>query len=197
MVVRPCPNEGAFGLITIDLAFEVPGEASDREAVGDEAIWSDALINWIDHIRSDQTIHCPQVVRDCAEVSLGLRFTDDISIAELNGVWRQRAESTDVLSFAALEGALEHSDISSVELGDIVISLETARRQALEQGHSLERELHWLVSHGLLHLLGWDHPDQDSLAQMLALQEQLLDIGGNVQTRAVDLMETSSSCDAH
>jgi len=55
-----------------------------------------------------------------------------------------------------------------------VISLETATRQAAEHGHSQERELLFLASHGLLHLLGWDHPDEASLAAMLARQEALL-----------------------
>jgi probable rRNA maturation factor len=61
-----------------------------------------------------------------------------------------------------------------LELGDIVISLDTAARQASEHGHSLERELLFLASHGLLHLLGWDHPDEASLAAMLSRQERLL-----------------------
>ena len=62
----------------------------------------------------------------------------------------------------------------ALELGDIVISLDTAARQAPEHGHSLEQELLFLASHGLLHLLGWDHPDDASLATMLARQERLL-----------------------
>ncbi len=61
-----------------------------------------------------------------------------------------------------------------LELGDIVISVETAARQAGEHGYSLARELLFLASHGLLHLLGWDHPDEASLAAMLARQEALL-----------------------
>ena len=62
----------------------------------------------------------------------------------------------------------------ALELGDIVISLETAARQAPEHGHSLLDELLFLASHGLLHLLGWDHPDEASLTAMLQRQEQLL-----------------------
>ena len=61
-----------------------------------------------------------------------------------------------------------------LELGDIVISVQTAARQAPEHGHNLERELLFLASHGLLHLLGWDHPDDTSLAAMLARQQQLI-----------------------
>jgi len=66
----------------------------------------------------------------------------------------------------------------ALELGDIVISLDTAARQAPEHGHSLEQELLFLASHGLLHLLGWDHPDDASLAAMLARQERLLAAAG-------------------
>ncbi|MFN5193834.1 MAG: rRNA maturation RNase YbeY, partial [Cyanobacteriota bacterium] len=60
------------------------------------------------------------------------------------------------------------------ELGDIVIALPTAARQAAEHGHDLERELLFLASPGLLHLLGWAHPAEPSLAAMLARQERLL-----------------------
>lgn len=61
-----------------------------------------------------------------------------------------------------------------LELGDIVISLETAARQAEDAGTDLEAELLFLASHGLLHLLGWDHPDEPSLNAMLARQEALI-----------------------
>ena len=61
-----------------------------------------------------------------------------------------------------------------LELGDIVISLESAARQAAAAGTSLEAELQFLASHGLLHLLGWDHPDEASLAAMLSRQEALI-----------------------
>jgi probable rRNA maturation factor len=69
------------------------------------------------------------------------------------------------------------ADGEPLELGDIVISLDTAARQAAEHGHSLERELQFLASHGLLHLLGWDHPDEASLAAMLNRQEALFAAG--------------------
>jgi probable rRNA maturation factor len=63
-------------------------------------------------------------------------------------------------------------------LGDIVISLDTAQRQAETQSHPLEVELAWLAAHGLLHLLGWDHPDDASLTRMLNQQQALLQIVG-------------------
>jgi probable rRNA maturation factor len=61
-------------------------------------------------------------------------------------------------------------------LGDIIISQTTAIFQAQERGHSLTYELAWLAAHGLLHLLGWDHPDDDSLEVMLTQQALMLQL---------------------
>jgi probable rRNA maturation factor len=71
-------------------------------------------------------------------------------------------------------GVAWESSGEPLELGDIVISLESAARQAAAAGTSLEAELQFLASHGLLHLLGWDHPDEASLATMLSRQEALI-----------------------
>ena len=161
----------------LDLALDAaaaPWSPDDPAQLSDETAWHQDLMDWIQTIRSNPSLTCPDAVRRADEVSLGLRFTDDASIAELNSAWRQKTGPTDVLSFAALDDAGDWMEGPSIELGDIVVSLETARRQAEEQGHSLQRELRWLVSHGLLHLLGWDHPDDASLAAMLTLQERLL-----------------------
>jgi len=168
----------------LDLALDQEGvalEPSDSSDLLDETAWLQQLKYWLNCICRDERLDCPSLVRGAEELSLGLRFTDDTSIAELNSAWRQKTGPTDVLSFAALDDAGDWMEGPSIELGDIVVSLETARRQALEQGHSLERELRWLVSHGLLHLLGWDHPDDTSLAAMLALQERLLGDGWSGQ----------------
>ena len=169
-------------MISLDLALDIgPGLQSGTIP------WPEQLICWIEAVRTDAELSCPQPLRSAEDVSLGLRFTDDSAIAELNNHWRQRAESTDVLSFPALDPSDDWPPTPCLELGDIVVSVETAHRQAGEQGHSLERELRWLVSHGLLHLLGWDHPDDSSLAAMLALQERLLAIDGSVRIRGEGL----------
>ncbi|MEC4812488.1 MAG: rRNA maturation RNase YbeY [Scytonema sp. PMC 1069.18] len=109
---------------------------------------------------------------------LGLRLTDDSEIQVLNSQYRNQNKATDVLSFAALEVEVpQPEDVDSetpLYLGDIVISIETAQRQAQKQEHSLKTELAWLAAHGLLHLLGWDHPDEDSLSRMLNKQVILL-----------------------
>jgi probable rRNA maturation factor len=144
------------------------------------ATWVSVLQQWIEFIRSNPDLSCPSVVRQAPEVSLGLRFTDDAGITELNSEWRQRSCPTDVLSFAALDDTPDWLEGAAVELGDIIVSLDTAQRQAQDHDHSLDYELHWLISHGLLHLLGWDHPDERSLRAMLDLQERLLDSTGNV-----------------
>ena len=92
-----------------------------------------------------------------------------------DGAWDEAAdEAPDEDDVEDPEGASWEAAFGALELGDIVISLDTAARQAPEHGHSLERELLFLASHGLLHLLGWDHPDDASLAAMLERQERLL-----------------------
>lgn len=109
---------------------------------------------------------------------LGLRLTTDADIQSLNAQYRHNDKPTDVLAFAALEG--EYSLPEEIQasfplyLGDIVISVDTAQVQAQERGHSLRQELAWLAAHGLLHLLGWDHPDEASLTSMLQQQTRLL-----------------------
>ena len=187
-------------MIELDLAFDAEALTLHSEAATElhqESIWRDDLCLWIDSMRTDPTLPCPSPLREADEVSLGLRFTDDATIRELNSTWRQRDEATDVLSFATLDDTPHLPSTDSVELGDIVISVETASRQAKEHQHSLRHELRWLVSHGLLHLLGWDHPDDASLQTMLSQQERLLENGGSVQIPGVHTMDADISRDAH
>jgi probable rRNA maturation factor len=111
---------------------------------------------------------------------LTLRLTEDREIQVLNAQYRHKNKPTDVLAFAALEVNSpqlppEIQLSMPLYLGDVVISVETAYRQAQQQGHSLQTELAWLATHGLLHLLGWDHPDEESLRGMLNQQEILLE----------------------
>lgn len=176
--------------IDLDLAFSADGALpppliaasgpwADTEAGA--APWQELLRGWLGQLTAElpPELHAPAY-------SLGLALVGDSEIAELNGHWRGLAGPTDVLAFAArdagldqtpplpLPEALEQPDPEPLELGDIVISLEMAARQAADHGHHLVRELQFLASHGLLHLLGWDHPDDASLAAMLARQERLL-----------------------
>lgn len=103
-----------------------------------------------------------------------LRFTDDTEIQRLNADYRHKDQATDVLSFAALEVDYPSPLGTPLELGDIIIAIPTAQRQADQHDHPLKTEMTWLAAHGLLHLLGWDHPDEESLFRMLQQQAVLL-----------------------
>ncbi|CCO09100.1 rRNA maturation RNase YbeY [Desulforamulus hydrothermalis] len=106
---------------------------------------------------------------------VGLIFVDDNYIQSLNAEYRGIDKPTDVLSFALNEG----EDMPQVEeaedlLGDIVISLPTARRQAAAYGHSFEREVAYLTAHGCLHLLGYDHQNEADRQVMRQKEEAIL-----------------------
>ncbi len=88
-------------------------------------------------------------------VELSVLLCDDETIHGLNRTYRRKDRPTDVLAFALREGKGASPD--DAMLGDVVISMETAARQADEHGHSLATEVYTLLAHGLLHLLGWDH----------------------------------------
>ncbi|WP_017294701.1 rRNA maturation RNase YbeY [Geminocystis herdmanii] len=132
-----------------------------------ESEWQNWLEKWLSLLELD--------LDDQKTYEISLILTDDQEIQSLNQQYRDKDQPTDVLSFAALETDFPDTDfLDSITLGDIIISVETAQKQALSQGHSLRVELAWLTSHGFLHLLGWDHPDDDFLKEMLTLQEFLL-----------------------
>jgi len=116
-----------------------------------------------------------------SEVSILL--VDDERIREINNEHRQIDKATDVLSFPVVdmrEGEIM-SDIGDFDLdeellllGDIIISLETAKRQADEYKHSFEREIAFLTTHGIFHLLGYDHMEKEEEEKMLYKQETVL-----------------------
>ena len=108
-----------------------------------------------------------------AEVSV--TFVDNEAIRELNRDYRGKDTPTDVLSFPMMEFEMPEVYVS---LGNIVISVETARRQAEEYGHSLKRELCFLCAHSALHLLGYDHETEDEREEMEAKQREILDALG-------------------
>ncbi|MCL6478605.1 MAG: rRNA maturation RNase YbeY [Peptococcaceae bacterium] len=106
---------------------------------------------------------------DSAEVSILL--TDDRYIRELNKKYRGIDRPTDVLSFAQHEGHPMPDEGEEDILGDVVISMQAARRQGEEYGHGLRREVAYLTAHGVLHLLGYDHRDEESRAVMREKEE--------------------------
>ena len=176
--------------VAIDLAFTPAAQelihtgtgigAQQRLSQGEP--WEATLHLWLQHLIAAGGDSAPAKLQSCEEICLGLQFVDDAQITDLNARWRNKRTATDVLSFSALEADMPLDCCTSLELGDIIVSVPTAERQALEQDHSLEQELCWLVSHGLLHLLGWDHPDEARLEAMLQCQEQLVAMAGIVQS---------------
>lgn len=113
-------------------------------------------------------------IGDDAEVSVTL--VDSARIREMNAEFRGIDRETDVLSFPLgdEEGFEVDPDTDAILLGDIVISLEKAQSQAEEYGHSFGREVAFLITHSLFHLLGYDHMTEDEEKEMFAKQEKVL-----------------------
>ena len=120
------------------------------------------------------------------KIDVCLSFVSEEEIKELNKEKRQKDEVTDVLSFPNLENVFHtkitkktypmdvNPDTKRIFLGDIVICLERAKQQATEFEHSLNREICYLLVHGLLHLLGYDHIDELDKNLMRGQEEFIL-----------------------
>jgi len=102
---------------------------------------------------------------------LSVCLTGDAEIADLNSEWRGRSGPTDVLSFSLDEG--EHADYGGPLLGDVIIGLGVAQRQAEGYGASLDDEVARLLIHGVLHLLGHDHQEPAEARRMRAEERRL------------------------
>ncbi len=111
---------------------------------------------------------------NCSEdVEVSILLVDDDTIRDLNRQYRGVDEATDVLAFSQLEGE-DFGSEGEIVIGDVVISVDTAARQAKEQGHTLEEELDVLIAHGLLHLLGYDHETPEDERRMFGRQREIL-----------------------
>ncbi len=111
---------------------------------------------------------------DPARLSLSVTFADPKEMRGLNLAYRGLDEPTDVLSFPQFEGVADLADSGEIPLGDVVISLEAAREQAGDYGHSLERELLYLFTHSVFHLLGYDHMQEDEQKEMREKEERVM-----------------------
>ena len=113
-----------------------------------------------------------------AETEVSVLLVDDAEIRKLNQAYRGKDSATDVLSFPLeeeREDEIEPLVIGGPKgrmLGDIVVSVETAAAQAQAYGHSLEREMTFLLVHGLLHLLGYDHERSEADEKKMRLEEE-------------------------
>ncbi len=121
-----------------------------------------------------------KIVRLPKNSEVSIMIVDNSYIQELNFIYRQQNRPTDVLSFAMNELSDDEPDYNSSEelniLGDIVLSLEQASLQSNEYGHSLERELGYLVAHGMLHLMGYDHETDEEARVMRSLEEKIMQV---------------------
>ena len=104
---------------------------------------------------------------DIHEVSIAI--VDDEAMRNLNRKFRKKNKTTDVLTFSADESDAD-PNAKGRPLGDIVISIDQARRQATEQKHSLATEIRYLILHGILHALGYDHASDNGEMNELELE---------------------------
>ena len=134
-----------------------------------------------DEIKLKQDINelLEKVVEECLEIEdvgtdfeVSISFVDDADIKDVNKSYRNIDKPTDVLSFPLYDGQ-EDTPYTPL-LGDIVISLETAKRQSEEFGHSIEREVAYLTAHSMFHLLGYDHLEGDEKQEMREKEKQAM-----------------------
>lgn len=104
---------------------------------------------------------------------VSLLLTDNETIHEINRNYRNKDSATDVISFAYNED--EGNDGFYEVLGDIIISLERVKEQSFEYGHSYEREFYYVLTHGILHLLGYDHIEEEDKEEMRKKEEEILE----------------------
>lgn len=128
--------------------------------------------------RAVEQVFSVESIPETGEVSIVL--VDNQKIQQLNATYRGIDQPTDVLSFPQLEPGEQWSG-DELLLGDIVICMERAVLQAQEYGHSLSREMAYLLVHGLYHLLGYDHDTDNAQKQMRAKEEQILSALGLVR----------------
>ncbi|HBG48116.1 MAG TPA: rRNA maturation RNase YbeY [Cyanobacteria bacterium UBA9971] len=150
----------------------------DRFSVNIDKI-NDIACKMLDYITKDTEIIESTVLNNLNLIEYNLEvdivFCDDADIQELNMSYRGKDKPTDVLSFALFADNPDEYFIidNQISLGEIIISTETAKKQAVEREKTFNDEIYFLLSHGILHLLGFDHPDEGTLEDMLALQHEM------------------------
>ena len=144
--------------------------------INDETDTTDEAIH---KLISDLLAHAAIEEGFSGETEVSVTFMSDQAIQEVNAEYRGIDEPTDVISFALEEMTEGEVAIIGEEgmptvLGDIIISVDTAHRQAEEYGHDLNREIGFLALHGFLHLLGYDHMNEEDEKKMFGRQRDIL-----------------------
>lgn len=151
---------------TPTIAVEATVEAG---AWGEEAQWRPL----VERVAAAIAARPELIVPDEAELSLLL--TDDAHIRVLNRQWRDQDKPTNVLSFPSAD---EDDDEPGPLIGDVIVAHETTAREAAEEGKSFEDHFTHLLVHGLLHLFGYDHVEDDEAEEMEAFETEILaDLG--------------------
>ena len=166
------------------MTINIEYEAEEKLDLDYEKIITDVVNEAVDYEK------CPY------EAEVNVTIVDSESIHEINKEYRNIDSPTDVLSFPgvnyvtpsdfdAIEDELENNaedyfnpDTGEVMLGDIIISVDKVKEQALEYGHSEKREFAFLITHSMLHLFGYDHMEADEAAVMEEHQRKILDALG-------------------
>lgn len=130
--------------------------------------------------------HVREALRLHPLVDVGVIFVDEAPMTDLHVRWMDEPGPTDVLSFPMDELRPGSEEMLSAEgvLGDVVICPQVARRQAEVAGHEEINEILMLLTHGMLHLVGYDHAEPEEEKEMFALQKELLDSFYEVESNA-------------
>ncbi|OYQ66760.1 rRNA maturation RNase YbeY [Aerococcus sp. 1KP-2016] len=153
----------------LDLLFE---DKTGELTAENEKMLQDLLAYAADYMKLD------------GEIELSLTIVDDEEIHAINKEYRNIDRPTDVISFAIEDQGEDEMAIIGLpddlprELGDLFISIDKVREQAIDYGHSFERELGFLALHGFLHLNGYDHMEEADEKVMFGLQKEILDAYG-------------------
>lgn len=153
----------------LDLLFE---DKTGELTTENEKMLQDLLAYAADYMKLD------------GEIELSLTIVDDEEIHAINKEYRNIDRPTDVISFAIEDQGEDEMAIIGLpddlprELGDLFISIDKVREQAIDYGHSFERELGFLALHGFLHLNGYDHMEEADEKVMFGLQKEILDAYG-------------------
>ena len=175
-------KEKKISELNLDLVFKISNfpklsdnfENPKEKLIFESSFWEKVFLYWIEIIVEKEDIPLKKCFLEKRFFSLSLQIINNQEICSLNNRWMKKNEPTDVLSFPIISDNYSIKDLAFIELGDLFISLEKAFEQSLSYKHSITREMLWLASHGFLHLLGWEHNNENELDNMLNFQEYLI-----------------------
>jgi probable rRNA maturation factor len=157
--------------LTVDISIDAAVAADLPAGLGDAAAHVAGLA-W------DAAARGPEAAARAALAEMSLVITDDDRIRQLNKQYRNRDKATNVLSFSARDEAVALPEGAPLLLGDVVISYETAAREAARHGKTVSAHISHLTVHGVLHLLGYDHETEMEAAAMRARETEILAAAG-------------------